>query len=676
MIARISVYVVFILAFGANLYSSDETLTSHGADFSPHRFGAYFGLGYNMHFPSFSDLPGVPNCCPQFQNGEGFGLNFGIVYEHRFDDKFSFLTKAAYFDDSGLLTRIENEVLSVDFQPYDGKFEHSIDASLSSIAVKPMLGYYLIDSYKNKDYNFLSSLALFAGFRLGFLTTKDYSQKEQVIEPSDRGRFIDTDSQIRNESSGELPNANGINFAIATAIRSEFPLNQQKNFSLFFELGYDHQLTNIVDDRDWTKSSILANIGVIYTPIKYEERIIEFDSITPLPGASLRAVGVINGKEVPKATLQIEEYLSEKIQPLLNYIFFSHSDDSLPERYKLLDTIKAKEFTIESLYNHSTLDNYYNILNIIGKRMQLHPNSNITLTGCNSGMGFEKNNSDLSRQRARNVANYLSDVWQINSNRIKIVVRNLPEKPSNVNKDDGIAENRRVEIDSDLWDIIAPIITYDTIRTATPPIIRFYPENKGIDKADKWVINCYQQRMVQKSIFGDTPVPEKVDWNIDEDKKNMPKFDTPLYITFQLIGKQGNELVSADTELPLEQITIAKKQESRTLDKKLDRFSLILFDFDSANIYGNNSRIASIINSKLLGSNNISIIGYTDRMGDESYNLKLSMDRAQALAKVLDIKPDRIDGLGKTIELYDNNLPEGRFYSRTVEIIAETPVQW
>jgi len=660
--------VMVIILTTIPLYSQSDT-----AIFSPHRFGTYLGLGYNIHHTAFSELPNVPNCCPEFDKGSALGFNLGISYEYLFDDKLSILAKLGYYDDSGLLSRIEGETISVDYQPYDGKFEHTIDATLSSIALKTMLGYKILNSIND---DFLSSLTLLAGLRFGYLITKEYSQKEQIISPQDRGKFIDTDSQIRNESSGELPNANDINFSLSTALRGELPLNNEKTLSLSLELGFDHQLTNFVDERDWTKSTLLANIGIIYTPQIHYDAIIALDTLLPLPGASIRAVGVENGQELPKATLKIEEFLSEKIQPLLNYVFFAHSESDIPERYKLFDSTKARDFTIEQLYDSGTLDTYYHVLNIIGKRLQQYPMANITLTGCNSGNGFEKNNADLSRDRARVVADYLTEVWKIDQSRIRIIVRNLPEKPSNVNKDDGIAENRRVEIDSDTWSIIAPIIIFDTVRTATPPVIRFYPESKGPVNADKWVINAYQKRMVQKSLFGDTPIPEKVDWNIDEDKGNMPKFDTPLYINFQLLDSDGEELVSSDTELPLEQITIAKKQEQRLLDKKFDRFSLILYDFDRSEIDGSNKIIAQIINSKLINSNNIKILGYTDRMGEESYNQKLSLDRANSLSDVLSIKAEEIDGLGESVELYNNELPEGRFYNRTVEVIAETPVQW
>ena len=298
---------------------------------SPHRFGLFTGGGMNFHHPEFPDLPGVPNCCPQFDEGFGLGLNLGLLYEYKFESDLLLLIKAGYYDDSGLLTKEEAEVLSVDFEPYDGKFEHSIDAALRSIAIKPMIGYCFFDEPFSPSKITLSA---YGGFRIGYLITKEYEQKEEIIDPPDRGKFTDSDSRIRNESSGEIPNANDLNFSLSALLRLEVPLDIRKSLSLFAEAGYDHQLTDFVDERDWTKSTLLANIGLVYTPVISEEvQIIELDTIPILPSAAIKATGVVDGVEVPKAILKVEEFLSEKMQPLLNYIFFDHADAEIPGRY-------------------------------------------------------------------------------------------------------------------------------------------------------------------------------------------------------------------------------------------------------------------------------------------------------------------------------------------------------
>jgi outer membrane protein OmpA-like peptidoglycan-associated protein len=67
--------------------------------------------------------------------------------------------------------------------------------------------------------------------------------------------------------------------------------------------------------------------------------------------------------------------------------------------------------------------------------------------------------------------------------------------------------------------------------------------------------------------------------------------------------------------------------------------------------------------------------GYTDKLGDEEINERISERRARSVARRLNIPGAKVEGLGESELLYDNDLPEGRYYCRTVQIIIETPVK-
>ena len=75
------------------------------------------------------------------------------------------------------------------------------------------------------------------------------------------------------------------------------------------------------------------------------------------------------------------------------------------------------------------------------------------------------------------------------------------------------------------------------------------------------------------------------------------------------------------------------------------------------------------------------VVGHTDIIGSGWYNLKLSGARG-AKAKGMNwlrwhnqIQIALIPkGVGEVEPLFDNALPEGRFYNRTVQVIIETPV--
>ncbi len=71
--------------------------------------------------------------------------------------------------------------------------------------------------------------------------------------------------------------------------------------------------------------------------------------------------------------------------------------------------------------------------------------------------------------------------------------------------------------------------------------------------------------------------------------------------------------------------------------------------------------------------------GYTDQIGSESYNQKLSLERAIFYADFLvvnsGIDPGRVfvRGLGESLPIAGNETPEGRALNRRVEILALVP---
>ena len=106
--------------------------------------------------------------------------------------------------------------------------------------------------------------------------------------------------------------------------------------------------------------------------------------------------------------------------------------------------------------------------------------------------------------------------------------------------------------------------------------------------------------------------------------------------------------------------------------------SNILFDFDSSVFKTNfNQTLDSV--SKVLkeyDKTHIIIAGYTDNIGSESYNNKLSLKRAQAVSDYLvlrGISPARISvyGYGSQYPIASNNTEAGRSQNRRVTITLQ-----
>ncbi len=334
--------------------------------------------------------------------------------------------------------------------------------------------------------------------------------------------------------------------SILGSISYELPLNSKGSFLVAPEISYYFPINETVQNTNWKISSIRAGIALKYAIIpelpkeeifkreiyidtiqvesdiiaenkiiigkenkqsyrqEKEREIIITETITrkdtliikkiyKLSG-KITAVGVDNfGQEIPRPKFVVEEFVSNRLDPLLNYIFFDDNSSELPARYKKLNSNEIKDFEIEKLFYDSTLQIYYNILNIVGKRMLANPTAKITLIGCNSDQGAEKGNIELSRKRAEEVKSYLTTVWNIADDRITIQTRNLPQKASTpTNEPDKIAENRRVEIISDNEKITEPIFIEKIDRTTNPPIVRFKLEADAEAGLKNWDVKAYQ----------------------------------------------------------------------------------------------------------------------------------------------------------------------------------------
>jgi len=113
--------------------------------------------------------------------------------------------------------------------------------------------------------------------------------------------------------------------------------------------------------------------------------------------------------------------------------------------------------------------------------------------------------------------------------------------------------------------------------------------------------------------------------------------------------------------------------------KVLEKYALILFDFNRSDIKEHNMEIVDRIVARIkeIPTATVRIIGHTDTIGNEEYNLALSTKRAKAaydqiLAGGVPASENiSYEGIGPHDSLFDNDLPEGRALNRTVTVTLE-----
>ena len=373
---------------------------------------------------------------------------------------------------------------------------------------------------------------------------------------------------------------------------------------------------------------------------------------------------------------RVEEYTSNRLAPQLNYIFFDENSSELPARYVKIDAKETQKYNIKKLFTETNLGISYHLLNIVGKRMHDYPDANLQIVGCNSNIDNEKGNITLSQKRAETVSNYLNAVWGIDNQRLIISKRNLPEKYSKSEKEKmKREENQRVELYSDNHAILEPIFIEKIDRTADQPLIRFNPKLTAEAGIKNWKIKAYQLsdsvNVFVESGMGE--LPTSIDWDMEKSQKIIPKLPEPIICDLTVEDNKGNiKTISNKTE-PVKVISLQQKRNNKQTNVEIEVFSLILFDFDKSKIEDKNKKIIELVRKRIKPESTIEIIGYSDITGTAKGNAILSVDRAKAVKKELGI-PSASVIVGKEL-LFNNNLPEGRFYSRTVEIIVKTPTK-
>ncbi|MBL0225913.1 MAG: OmpA family protein [Geobacteraceae bacterium] len=427
-----------------------------------------------------------------------------------------------------------------------------------------------------------------------------------------------------------------------------------------------------------TDLQALAAGGDLAVRMELEDRNGQRLQLTAAP-VKITLVQTRAGLSVVPASLTIEEIKTIDSSPMLGHIYFAKAAGEIQPRYVRFsgpgDTAGFDEQTFSG-----TLEKYYQDLNIVGKRLTARPAATITLVGCNDNTGKEKGNKKLSARRAEAVRDYLQTVWSVAPERMTIQVRNLPEKPSSTRLKQGQEENRRVEIISTDPAILAPIrSTYLTTRIdASTLTVR--PDVVAPNGIAGWKLTAANSAGSLAGLSGKGSPGKEISIPLVTGDLKALAAAGDITVKMELQDSRGQSMVLAPDPVKVTFIQtsqrLAQKQELRVQEK----YALILFEFDKDTIEAQNREIVTRIVERIksLPQATVEIVGHTDNIGREAYNLKLSERRAVAIYKLLaaaygEAPGERIrySGVGPNSPLFDNLSPEARSFNRTVTITLE-----
>ncbi len=676
--------------------------------------GGFLHFNYNIHSADFKALPDCFSCSPLYSSGTGAGFALGGLFEYPLNNEFNLGLRIGYSMLDAKLTNDETigNALSKGITPAVEKItvQHLIDSKLRTIGFEPYINYRFFDKFYTT-----------IGLKLAYLSTAEFSQSEEIKSP-DYVVFTENNTTKRNVyTQQEIPEKNSLLFYGNIGFGYEFPLFETGTISP--EVRFEIPFTS-VSSVNWKPGALNLGLAVKFPIYKagkptldsiyYErdtnrifvkglkdERITKIDERKQkmnldmgdyflnktvikeyykqeLPGelgllaAKVDLMGINpDGTETKVPQIIIEELETEEVFPLLPYVFFKNNDSKLENTsmvfYDKFSTFDENNLPWDALKIHQ------NLLNIIAHRLKAEPNAKISITGTNNNTALEKNNLDLSLARAEAVRDYFVAYCGIDEKRITVNYQNLPDQSANNQRKEGLEENQRVEISSDDYNILKPITLKEIHKTSNPPLVRINPNIEAKEGLRKWSVDVSQGGKIIREYSGDSSA-EPIYWNIENEP--IPSLDEPVKVTITAIDKMG-QLDSSSSSIAIEQKTIQKKKVEMKGDKKVEKFSLILFDYDKSNITPQQAEFLKLVKSKIKPNSQVNIYGYTDKTGDNTHNLKLSLDRANEVKKLLSLneKQGAVFGNGSKVELYDNNSPEGRSYSRTVKVVIETPVE-
>ncbi|MCX6154665.1 MAG: OmpA family protein [Candidatus Kapabacteria bacterium] len=654
-------------------------ISTVAAEQSANYFGAYAFYQYFNHKTDIKSLSGCLTCNSGFNSGTGSGLALGLFYKSQFNENIKWQLRLGYSLISGKMQKSDTNIGNVYIDNFKrdttGSSEYILNSSFNVIELSPLLSY--------QPFSVPFNINLGLQFKLPF--SSSFDQSENLIYPNNA--TFENGLKVRNQKSGKIENTSPLFMYAFGSLSYDIKLD---NYIFSPEIGYGYDFNDFIKGNKWKAD--LIRIGLSFAVNLHSTKP---EPIYPAPQPLMPSIEKAQSKayidiiahglyedkhEDTILTVKIEEYLSRQAYPILPYIFFSENSDVIPIRYSRMAVNETSLYNMDKKYfNSDNMTVYYDVLNILGNRLRKRVSTKITLTGCNADTKNETGNIDLSLRRAESVRKYLFEIWGIDTNRILIKSLNLPDKFTKGTTREHQQENRRVEISSDDWDIIKPLIVYDTLRQATPPMVKFYPVYRSESGIAQWEILAGQNASFDanplKRIPGFSIMEQSYTWDLSRDRASIPRMDSPLLYRLNVVN-QNDEHSTISKELPVEQITLKKKRSLRVNDIEIDEFRLIMFDYDSPQLTEIHKKILELVCESIKVNSKVIISGFTDKLGNSDRNKQLSDSRAMSTKRGMGCKANEIIavGEGETDSYYDE-VPEGRFYSRYVHIRVETPVR-
>ncbi|HEY4618568.1 MAG TPA: OmpA family protein [Flavobacterium sp.] len=615
-------------------------------------FGLAGGANFNFYRGSTQQMNASFTSPKAFHDGFGAGLFIAPLLEYRpADSRWGVMLQAGYDSRKGDF----DQVTTVCDCPAD------LSTNLSYITVEPSLRFA----------PFKSDFYLYGGPRLAFNMDKSFTY-QLGVNPA----FPDQEPNAAVK--GDFDNVNKTIVSMQIGAGYDIPLSSDSNKTQFvlspFVSFQPYFGQNPRSTETWNNTTVRAGVA-----LKFGQGQNIQQSTDMVKDAEVK-FSINSPSNVPG------ESRYNEIFPLRNYVYFNAGSTEIPNRYVLLNKDQVKDFKEDQLEvfapknlsdrSKRQMTVYYNVLNILGDRMQKNPSSTISL------VGSSENGPADGLAMAESIKTYLVNVFAIAPSRISTKGQDKPNIPSEqpgATLELGLLRegDRRVSIESTSPDLLMEFQSGPDAQLKPVKIVALQGapaesyvtfDNKGANEAlSSWSLQIADEQGKVQS-FG--PYTEDV---VSIPGKailgSRPEGDFKV----KMIGQtKSGKIIEKESPIHVVLWTPAKVEEGI-------RYSII-YEFNKSkaiSIY--EKYLTDVITPKIPAGATVIIHGHTDVIGEEVHNQDLSLARANDVKNIIESglsKTGRSDvkfelhGFGEDDNKapFENNTPEERAYNRTVII--------
>lgn len=631
---------------------------------TPLSIGLMGGYDFDMLFGEVdlaSDRELGDDNCGILETGTGSGVPLGIFAEYLLPSGYTLGARFLSSPVSGSL--VAPAPGASNYRRNDGSLVEVRSDNRMELKI-PLYQLELYGSFQPFDF----PLSITAGPRISIAGGATYLLKEELTTPED---LMFRDGRRYREISAGDPGASLL-FGVTASAR--YPVRLSRTIDMLPELAVGTTINSVTKYGTVRLATARLALGLRYTfptpgaepppPVIVEAEPPPVETPAAPPVASITAVGLDrNGAPRPTVLVEVQEKVTAHDVPILPYIFFDENSSQIPARY--LNGTSGETSEAIAIYR--------DLLDIVGQRLRSNPGEKIILRGATSGSSEEAGNRDLGPARARAIRDHLVSSWRIDSSRIAVEGRLVPERPSRSADSNGRQENRRVEIVASEM-ILAPVTIADTARTITSPGVRFNTQVVAEAGLEAWQIEAMLRNRPMRRLHGESVPGPMIDdqftpselAEIVNGRGAAIRGEGEISYILTARDKSGTR-VSTDRQTI--GVDLQRSTETTLPVGSTDAPAAIaLFDYNSAELRPATRNMLAQLRSRLPAGASLALVGFADETGDAEYNRKLSLNRARAVAAALAGIQTELVGAGESELPYDNNAPEGRFYSRSVRI--------